>query len=97
MRMAVTGQIMTMSLGVQGGLKAAAAKYGKEPNEADIILGDGVDAEIAARPKEFGNTVEDVIKFRDKIFAVILKRIWKALRFFGRNEMSKMRKERLLQ
>ena len=73
MRMAVTGQIMTMSLGVQGGLKAAAAKYGKEPNEADVILGDGVDAEIAARPKEFGNTVEDVIKFRDKIFAVILK------------------------
>ena len=52
---------------------AAAAKYGKEPNEADVILGDGVDAEIAARPKEFGNTVEDVIKFRDKIFAVILK------------------------
>ena len=73
MRMAVTGQIMTMSLGVQGGLKAAAAKYGKEPNEADVILGDGVDAEITARPKEFGNTVEDVIKFRDKIFAVILK------------------------
>lgn len=73
MRMAVTGQIMTMSLGVQGGLKAAAAKYGKEPNEADVILGDGVDAEIAARPKEFGNTVEDVIKFRDKMFAVILK------------------------
>lgn len=61
-----------MSLGVQGGLKAAAAKYGKEPNEADIILGDGVDAEIAARPKNL-EIREDVIKFRDKIFAVILK------------------------
>lgn len=73
MRMAVTGQILTMSLGIQGGLRAAAAKYGKEPNEADCILADGVDAEIANRTEEQGNTVEAVEKYRDKMFAAILK------------------------
>lgn len=73
MRMAVTGQIMTMSLGIQGGLRAAAAKYGKEPNEADCILGDGVDEAIAHRTEEQGNTVEGVIRYRDRMFAAILK------------------------
>lgn len=73
MRMAVTGQILTMSLGVQGGLRAAAAKYGKEPNEEDCILADGVDAAIANRPAEQGNSPEDVAKWRDKMFAKILK------------------------
>lgn len=73
MRMAVTGQILTMSLGIQGGLRAAAAKYGKEPNEADCILADGVDEAIANRPAFQGNTVESVIQYRDKMFASILK------------------------
>jgi carnitine 3-dehydrogenase len=73
MRMAVTGQVLTLSLGVQGGLRGAAAKYGKEPNKEDLVLADGVDEEIAHRPAEFGNTVEDVIRFRDRAFADILK------------------------
>lgn len=73
MRMAVTGQILTLSLGVQGGLRAVAAKYGKEPSESDLVCADGVDEEIANRPEECGNTVEGVEKFRDKMFAAILK------------------------
>lgn len=73
MRMAVTGQIMTMSLGIQGGLRAAAAKYGKESNKADCILGDGVDEAIARRPEAQGNTVDGVIRYRDRMFAAILK------------------------
>ena len=73
MRMAVTGQILTLSLGVQGGLRAVAAKYGKEPSESDLVCADGVDEEIANRPEEWGNTVEGVEKFRDKMFAAILK------------------------
>ena len=73
MRMAVTGQILTLSLGVQGGLRAVAAKYGKEPSESDLVCADGVDEEIANRPEEWGNTVEGVEKFRDKMFAEILK------------------------
>ena len=73
MRMAVTGQILTMSLGIQGGLRSAAAKYGKEPEPADLILADGVDAELAGRAPEYGNTEESVIRFRDKMFAIMLR------------------------
>jgi len=73
MRMAVTGQIMTISLGVQGGLRAAAAKYGKEPNEADCILADGVEEAMGHRTEEQGRDEESVIRFRDKMFAGILK------------------------
>ena len=73
LRMAVTGQILTMSLGVQGGLRAAMAKYGREPNEADRILADGVEAAIASRPPEQGNTVDGVTRYRDRLLASILK------------------------
>lgn len=73
MRMAVTGQIMTMSLGIQGGLRAAAAKYGKEPDEADCILADGVEDAMAHRTQAQGRDEESVIRFRDKMFAGILK------------------------
>ena len=50
-----------------------AAKYGKEPSESDLVCADGVDEEIANRPEKWGNTVEGVEKFRDKMFAEILK------------------------
>lgn len=73
MRMAVTGQILTISLGIQGGFAEGAKKYGKEPDPADLILAKGVDEEIANRPAETGNTVESVIEWRDKQFAKILK------------------------
>lgn len=73
MRMAVTGQIMSISLGVQGGLRAAAAKYGKAPEEADLVLADGVDEAMAHRTEEEGRDEESVIRFRDKMFAAILK------------------------
>lgn len=73
MRMAVTGQLLTISLGIDGGFRAAAQKYGKEPSEDDILYADGVDAEIANRPVEKGNTVEAVCKYRDQMLADILR------------------------
>ena len=73
MRMAVTGQLLTISLGIDGGFRAAAQKYGKEPSEDDILYTDGVDAEIANRPVEKGNTVETVCKYRDQMLADILR------------------------
>ena len=73
MRMAVTGQLLTISLGIDGGFRAAAQKYGKEPSEDDILYADGVDAEIANRPVEKGNTVETVCKYRDQMLADILR------------------------
>lgn len=79
MRMAITGQLLTMSLGVQGGFRAMNKKYGagqpEDPERAAIMemIADGVDAEIANRPEDKGNTVEGVEKFRDKAFVEILK------------------------
>ena len=73
MRMAVTGQMLTLSLGVDGGFRKMAEKYGNEPTEYDELYAQGVDEEIANRPEWAGNTVEDVCKFRDRMFADILK------------------------
>lgn len=74
MSMAVIDQILTMSLGIDGGLREASAKYGKPPSQEDIVLADGVDEEIAHRPEIQGNTVEGIVQFRDKVFVDILKR-----------------------
>ncbi len=73
MRMAVTGQMLTLSLGVDGGYRKMAEKYGNEPTEYDELYAQGVEAEIAAREPWQGNTVEDVCKFRDKMFVDILR------------------------
>lgn len=73
MRMAVTGQLLTMSLGVEGGFRKMAEKYGQAPTPYDEVLAQGVEAEIANRPPELGNTEEEVCRFRDKMFAAILR------------------------
>lgn len=73
MRMAVTGQMLTMSLGVDGGFRKMAEKYGDEPSEFDEIYAQGVDEEIANRPDWQGNTVDEVCKYRDKMFVQLLK------------------------
>lgn len=73
MRMAVTGQLLTISLGIQGGFRERSAKYGHEPNPDDLIIAEGVDRQIANRPEEIGNTVETVEAWRDKMLAEILE------------------------
>ena len=73
MRMAVLGQLLTISLGIPGGIAKAAEKYGLEPDPLYEIVGKSVDEEMAARKPEHGNTVEDIVKFRDRAFADILK------------------------
>ena len=73
MRMAVTGQILTLSLGIQGGLRAAAAKYGKDPSEEDQVLADGIDAWKKRRSLEEGRTPEEAIRYRDRMLAGILR------------------------
>ena len=69
-----------MSLGVPGGFRMMGKKYGNEDGDAEkertiSLIADGVDKEIANRPEEFGNTVDSVVKFRDRAFADILKNI----------------------
>ena len=73
MRMAVLGQLLTISLGIPGGFREEAVKYGNEPTPYDELYAQGVDDEIANRPAWQGNTVEEVAKWRDKQFVQILK------------------------
>jgi carnitine 3-dehydrogenase len=73
LRMALTGQILTISLGIEGGIRGAAAKYGREPSPEDEMVARGVDEEIAARPVLIGNTEESVADFRDKAIIGVLR------------------------
>ena len=73
MRMAILGQLLTISLGIPGGFRGRAAKYGKEPDPNDELIACGIDEAIAARPEETGNTVESICRYRDKMIIEILK------------------------
>ncbi len=75
MRMAVTGQLLTMSLGVDGGYREYEKKYaGAEKASDDFIkLAEGVDDYLAHRSEAEGKTVDEVIKYRDKMFVKILQ------------------------
>lgn len=72
LRMAVTGQILTISLGVKGGMRAMGGKYG-EVHQEDLILADGLDEELAHRPEELGRDNDSVARFRDRMIADILR------------------------
>ncbi len=73
MRMAVLGQLLTISLGIEGGLAKAPEKYGLPADDLYDLLGAGVDEEIANRKESQGRNIEDIIKWRDKAFAALLK------------------------
>lgn len=73
MRMAVLGQILTISLGIDGGIAMAPKKYGLPDDPIYAALGKGVEEELLNRSEEQGRNVEDVCKFRDKVFVQILK------------------------
>lgn len=75
MRMAVTGQLLTMSLGVDGGFREYEKKYSgaETASEAYLRLADGIDEALAHRTSEEGNTPQEVIRYRDRLFAVLLK------------------------
>jgi len=73
MRMAVTGQLLTMSLGVDGGFREMDAKYGRPVNPDYLKVADGIDDWLPKRPKEQGNTPEEISLWRDKMFVQILK------------------------
>ena len=73
MRMAVTGQLLTISLGVDGGFREMDHKYGRETNPDSLVIADGIDEWLPKRPKETGNTPEEIALWRDKMFVQILK------------------------
>ncbi len=73
LRMAILGQLMTTSLGVEGGFRNMCAKYNLPPNPDYDLLGEQMDDVFANRSKEEGNTPEEVVAYRDKMLINILR------------------------
>lgn len=74
MRLPITGQLLTISLGIEGGWKQVKPKYDNLPvTETDIMVAEQIDEELANRPKELGNDLNSVNKFRDKMLVAMLK------------------------
>ena len=82
MRAAILGQLLALDLGAKGGYGAMAQKYGDSLKSAMGIdpslledLVEGVALEKAHRPRELGQTNEEIEAFRDKAIAIFLKDI----------------------
>ena len=74
MRFPVTGQLLTLAMGIDGGWKNLNPKYnGKPATEFDLWLDKELDKELANRPEQIGNTLESALKFRDKMLVAELK------------------------
>ncbi len=74
MRLPITGQLLTLSMGVEGGWKNFQNKYyGKEATPFDYWLDYELQRELENRPEEIGNTLESAMKFRDKMLVAELK------------------------
>lgn len=73
MRMALTGQLLTIALGVEGGYRAMTSKYsGNADPDAEKIAA-GLDEEMANRPAELGRNEVEIGDFRDKMIVMLLK------------------------
>jgi carnitine 3-dehydrogenase len=73
LRMAILGQLLTISLGIEGGYRGGAAKYGKEPSPDDESLAVGIEKAIANRPEALGNTEDEIQDFRDGAIVEVLR------------------------
>lgn len=72
-RMAILGQLMTTSLGIEGGFKNMCKKYNLPENPDYDLLAEQMEDVFAKRKEEEGNTPETVIKYRDKMLIEIMK------------------------
>ncbi|MDR1574174.1 MAG: 3-hydroxyacyl-CoA dehydrogenase family protein [Clostridiales Family XIII bacterium] len=73
LRMALTGQILTISLGVEGGLRGMTAKYGDAPSGDDETIAAGVEAEMQNRSPLTGRTEAEISDFRDRAIITLLR------------------------
>lgn len=73
LRMAILGQLMTTSLGVEGGFRKMCEKYNLPPNPDYDLLGEQMDVVFANRSEEEGKTPEAVIRYRDHMIIELLK------------------------
>lgn len=73
LRLAATGQLLTISLGTPGGLRNYAAKFHREPEPSIELVADSVDQEMASRTAEEGQTWEECAAYRDKMIVKFLR------------------------
>lgn len=73
LRMALLGQILTTSLGVEGGFRNMCAKYNLPPNPEYDTLAEGVDEIFAHRSETEGKTPASAAAYRDKMIIELLK------------------------
>ena len=73
LRMALLGQILTTSLGVEGGFRNMCAKYNLPPNPQYDMLAEGVDEIFANRSEEEGKDPASAAAYRDKMIIELLK------------------------
>ena len=73
LRMAILGQLLTTSLGVEGGFYNMCKKYNLPPNPDYDILGDQMEQVYKNRTEDEGQNPEAAVKYRDKMIIEILK------------------------
>lgn len=73
LRMAILGQLLTTSLGVEGGFRNLCAKYRLPHNPDYDLLGDEIDAVYASRTEEEGRDPEHAARYRDKMIIQFLQ------------------------
>lgn len=73
LRMALLGQILTTSLGVEGGFRNMCAKYNLPHNPEYDVLAEGVDEIFANRSGEEGKDPASASAYRDKMIIELLK------------------------
>lgn len=73
LRLAVTGQLLTINLGTPGGLRNYAAKYRREPEPGIELVAESVDREMAARAPEEGQDWAGCAAYRDEMLVKFLR------------------------
>ena len=75
LRMAITGQLLSITLGIgEGGFRELAKKYnGGECDPDTAKVADSVDEWMKNRPVEQGNTIEEINHYLNRQLVAILR------------------------
>ncbi len=79
LRLAVTGQMLTIDLGTEGGLRNYAKKYDREPDANTELIAESIDKELAARTPEEGRDWQSASEYRDRMLLKFLTARGKAV------------------
>jgi len=73
LRLAVTGQMLTINLGTEGGLKNFAQKYGREPEPGIEKIIESIEKEMISRSEDEGRDWESISEYRDRMLVRFLR------------------------